>query len=153
MAATNKARPATPEQIMKFGHVASALRKFMDEKGWKPKDLNKAIGYSASHSSAYQWTNGKGAPGPMVAQKVSKVTGIPVNQLLSRTGSTAIVTYKPSKYPVTTIHRPGEVLTFVVMNDGNARIKIDIVLPLDKATPLLRMLLDAGLVFSREQEV
>jgi hypothetical protein len=38
------------------------------------------------------------------------------------------------------------VLQFAVQSDGNARIRLDCVLPFEKATPLLRTLLDAGLV-------
>jgi len=142
-------KPVTTQQIMMYGHVASALRKFLKEKGWKIGDLNKALGKDQSYSAAYQWVNGKSAPNPETAKRLSKITGIPADQLVKRTSSTAIVTYKPSKHPIM-LNRPSEVLVFGVTNDGNARIKVDIVLPLDKATPLLRMLLDAGLVFAQE---
>jgi hypothetical protein len=43
--------------------------------------------------------------------------------------------------------RVGDVLSFVVSGDGMARIKLDATLPLATATPLFRMLLDAGIVF------
>lgn len=41
-----------------------------------------------------------------------------------------------------------EVLAFTANNAGEARIRLDVTLPMAAATPLLRMLLDAGLVFS-----
>jgi hypothetical protein len=145
---------ATPEQILMYGHISIALRKFLDSKGWGPGELNKAMGKSPGYSAAYQWVNGKSAPSPKAATKLSKVTGIPVEQLLRRdpnAPSTAIVTYKPSNKNIVGTLRPIEVLGFSVTNDGNARIKIDVTMPLESATPLLRMLLDAGLVFKTEE--
>jgi hypothetical protein len=38
------------------------------------------------------------------------------------------------------------VLSFTVNEDGNARIRLDASMPYDKAVPLLRLLLDAGMI-------
>jgi transcriptional regulator with XRE-family HTH domain len=148
---TGRAEPATPEQILMFGHIATALRKIIDDRGWKAGDFNQAMGLKRSNTAIYQFLNGKMAPGPEARIKISKMFGIPIEQLTPQRLSdkpSAIVTYKPSKSPIiANYNRPSDVLSFAVTADGNARLKLDVVLSLDKATPLLRMLLDAGLVF------
>jgi hypothetical protein len=154
MAATKKTITATPEQIMKFGHIASALRKFLESKDWGPGDLNVAMGKDKSYSSAYQWINGKNAPTGETRTRLSKLTGIPEEQLTSRNKNdiirqSAIVEYKPVR--VSGGVQTANVLTFTVKQDATARIQLDIVLPLDAATPLLRMLLDAGLIFKSQK--
>jgi hypothetical protein len=45
----------------------------------------------------------------------------------------------------------GDVLGFSVGTDGMARLRLDVTLPLDQAAPLLRVLLDAGVVLGRVQ--
>ena len=146
-----KATSPNPKQIAMFGHIARALQ----AKGWKPTDLNQAMGFDRSYSSAYQWINGKSAPGNKHRAKLSQVTGIPERDLTSRKlkGSAVVALPLPS-LPVTTtavaMTKPSEVLGFSVANDGNARIKLDVTLPMNLATPLLRMLLDAGLVIGSQ---
>jgi hypothetical protein len=44
--------------------------------------------------------------------------------------------------------RRADALSFVVTPTGEAHIKLDITLPLKEGSALLRMLLDAGVVFS-----
>jgi hypothetical protein len=141
-------KPATPEQILMYGHIAAALRSFMEKKGWGPADLNHAMGKDRSYSAGYQLVNGKTGAGSKLLPKLMKITGLSAEQLTMRkiktmSKSTAIVTYKPSK-----TSRLNDVLVFSVTSDGKARIKVDIELPLESATPLLRMLLDAGLVYT-----
>jgi transcriptional regulator with XRE-family HTH domain len=147
MAFTKFAKPPTPHQVMIYGHVASALRSFLDSKGWNISQLNEAMGRKGSYSVAYQWLNCKQAPGPVTAKKLSKVTGIPWEQLLKRSpGETPTAVVAPKVVSVQS--KATEVLSFRVTNDGNARIMIDVTMPMATATPLLRMLLDAGLVFN-----
>ena len=62
--------------------------------------------------------------------------------------SQAVALAPAAPRPITT--RVGDILSFAVTATGEARIKLDIVLPLANATPLLRMLLDAGVVFTGE---
>lgn len=42
--------------------------------------------------------------------------------------------------------RRAEVLSFVAMDDGSARVRVDVTLPVAQGAPLLRLLLDAGLM-------
>jgi transcriptional regulator with XRE-family HTH domain len=143
-----KAVPATPEQILMYGHISIALRNFLDKKGWKAGDLNQAIGLQRSNTGIYGIINGKFAPDRKLRRNLAKATGIPEEQLTARKldeqpKSSSIVTAK-RPYNIT---QKNDVLSFVVGNDGMATIKLSAVLPVDTAMPLLRMLLDAGVVF------
>jgi hypothetical protein len=110
------------------------------------------MGKEKRYSAAYQWVNGKSAPAGETRTRLSKLTGIPEEQLTKKTTkeviikSSAIVEYKPP-VRVSSGIQTANVLTFTVKQDATARIQLDIILPLDAATPLLRMLLDAGLAF------
>lgn len=140
-----------PNQVAMFGHIAIALRQFLNTKGWKPRDLNKAMGFDPGYSAGYQWINGKGAPGPQYRTKLAKLTGLPEEKFMRRNPGKALVTLATlPALPAPKIKLASEVLNFSVASDGNARIKLDVSLPMHLANPLLRMLLDAGLVFSKE---
>lgn len=148
-------KPATPEQIAMYGHIAARLRGFLTERGWKAADLNAALGKDRGDAAAFTWLNGKGGPGATMRPKLAKLTGIPETDLLirrpgdgaARERLPAVVDRTPRVAPA----RPlgGDVLGFVVSPDGMARLRLDVTLPLAVATPLLRMLLDAGVVFDK----
>jgi hypothetical protein len=137
--------------VAKYGHIAARLREVLQQRGWKPGDLNRAIGHGAGHTSVYAWLAARGAPGPAIRGKVAAVTGIPVAELMMREAGAQALAPPPralgAPQRVSAATR-GSVLSFEVGATGEARIKLDIVLPLELATPLLRMLLDAGLVFT-----
>lgn len=144
-------KPATPIQVAMFGHIAAAMRQALAAKGWKPADLNRAIGRPRGAPHVYGYINGKGAPRADARKLIAKALGIPETALMARKpGQPAPV---PSQavalIPATKLApaRVGDVLSFVVSGDGMARIKLDATLPLATATPLFRMLLDAGIVF------
>jgi hypothetical protein len=144
----------TPEQIAMFGHIASRLRGFLAERKWKVADLNAALGRKRGDANAFSWVNGKGAPGDEMRATLAKLTGISEADLrmrprpdgAARERLPAAVDRTPRVAPA----RPlgGDVLGFVVSPDGMARLRLDVTLPLAVATPLLRMLLDAGVVFA-----
>jgi|SRR5580765_831157 len=142
------ATPPTRAQVAKYGHIAARLREVCKLHSWTPSAFNKAVGVTG----AGVWLNGKGAPGPASRAKLVKVTGIVETDLMPR---------KPGEIPaqaVATLAGPvkptpvrgGDVLSFMVSANGEARIKLDITLPVETATPLLRMLLDAGIVFGAD---
>lgn len=141
------AKPAaspTPAQVAMYGHIAARLRAFLAEKRWSPGDLNEAMGIKRSNTQVYGWINCRGTPGPVGAQRLAKAMGIRPGELMEKpSGEAGALTVLPAK-PLPP--RPLDVLQFAVQSDGNARIRLDCVLPFDKATPLLRTLLDAGLV-------
>ena len=139
---------ASPYQILQFGHTATALRKVIESKGWTMAELVRQIGFTKSHSGVYAWVNGTSQIPEIHREKLSKITGIPISELTPRDPENVPAVYSFPKATPTT--RTGDVLAFTVASDGNARIKLDVSLPVDRAMPLLRMLLDAGLVFTNE---
>jgi hypothetical protein len=139
------ASPATPDKIARHGHTAAALRAYFKRTGESIGDFNIKMGMNRGSANIYQWMNCKLGMSRKMARKVSKITGIPVEDLTPRALNT-----KVESKALVVIKDPirREVLSFAVLQDGEARIKLDISLPLKSATPLLRLLLDAGLVLS-----
>jgi transcriptional regulator with XRE-family HTH domain len=151
MATMPTAKPATRAEIALYGHIAARLRAFLTQREMSIPDLSEAIGLGRGSATAYKWLGAHGGPSPKMRAKLAKVTGIPETDLMPRkpgepapAPSQAVALIPATKLaPV----RVGDVLSFVVSGDGMARIKLDVVLPLATATPLFRMLLDAGIVF------
>jgi hypothetical protein len=151
-----KPGPASPRQIAMFGHVAISIRKALEAKDWTVGDLNQAMGRERGYAGAYHWMKGKGAPSPAARKEVSKLLGIPEEHLMAKeVKTTSLVALPPPKVaPMTfspvaaTAPKVGDVLTFSVDRNGMTRIKLDAVMPLETGAPLLRMLLDAGIVMS-----
>lgn len=143
---------ASPLQIARFGHIAATLRAELEKRGWGIGDFNKAIGYPPDRTNAWVWLAGKSAPGPKMRPKVAKALGIDPALLIKREGVTgAMLIERPAPGYVVTAPL-AQVLLFSVMENGTARLKLDITLPIAQATPLLRMLLDAGVAFEKEEE-
>jgi transcriptional regulator with XRE-family HTH domain len=148
---TGKASPATAIQIARYGHVAALLRAEMAKRDWGPAQFNEAMKLGRSNTTIYQWLNCQGAPGPKLAPKVAKLLGVPVANLRANLGGTEVAVSEPRRAVVLAPSLPvgqrrAEVLSFVAMDDGNARIRLDATLPIAQAMPLLRMLLDAGML-------
>ncbi len=130
-----------------YGHIAARLRAFLAERSWAVGDLNVAMGIKRTNTAAYGWVNCRGRPGPKIVAKLSKIIGCSESELLPRDGKEPPPSQAVALLPAKPLPpRPLDVLQFAVQSDGNARIRLDCVLPFDKATPLLRTLLDAGLV-------
>jgi transcriptional regulator with XRE-family HTH domain len=151
----SRAAPATPIQIAMFGHVAASLRAALAAKGWSPGDLNRALGKERTNVSIYNYLNAKGAPGPDARAKLARVLGIKEATLVRRPVDRAV----PVKAtPIRLIEGPRaaavvgaqRVLEFTVSNDGMAHLRLDVTLPSPRVLPLLRILLDAGLVIATD---
>jgi transcriptional regulator with XRE-family HTH domain len=141
---------ASRQQVAMYGHIAARLRAFLKERDWMPPDLSEALGQGRGSATVYKWLAATGAPAPRLRAKLAKATGIAETDLMPRkpgvpapAQAVALVT-SPARIGPT---RAVEALSFVVTATGEARIKLDLTLPLATATPLLRMLLDAGIVF------
>jgi hypothetical protein len=149
-----RAGPATAEQIAVYGHVAATLRAALKEKGMVPGDLNEAIGKERGYSAAHVWLAGKGAPGPDNAKKRAKLFGVTAADLMRRKTPAAPLREVVRVAGAPPVPRPaGDVLSFSVDRAGIARIRVDATLTLEKAKPLLRMLLDAGVVFGEGEVI
>lgn len=136
-------QPLTPEQITKFGHIAIALRKYLTKHNMKKAELARAIdGFSSAQ--VYNCINGKHAPGPELRQRLSQATGIPESELMKKeTTAIAVIPKGPVGKMLDQLQR-NDVLSFSVNGNGEARIKLDVTLPLEQAKPLFRLLLDTG---------
>lgn len=149
------AKAATRDEVARFGHIAAALRAVMKQRGWKVPDFNEALGKTRGDAGIFKWLAARGAPSPANRALLAEVTGIPEAALRPRvpgappppSQAVALVEPPPAKISAATV-RVGDVLSFVVSSTGEARIRLDVSLPVAAATPLLRMLLDAGLVFN-----
>jgi hypothetical protein len=151
---------ATPLQIARNGHIAILLRRQLDERQWSVPDLHERIGLKRSSATVYHWLACAGAPGPKYARKLAKLLGVPEaefvpkklgqEQLPAVLAAPGYPTVGPSKPAVRSPPPSGDVLSFHVDSDGMARLRLDVRLPLATAAPLLRVLLDAGVVMTRE---
>jgi len=134
----------TPEQIMAYGEVATSLREWCKTNDKSAKDINKIIGKGASYSAGFQWLNGKAAPSKYNRVLLAKATGIPEEKLTKRKSFDQVTIEKP---PTTKfVSKTSDVLSFTVTDTGEARIKLDVTLPMQSAVPLFRLILDAGVV-------
>jgi hypothetical protein len=145
-----EAAPATAAQLAMFGHIATAIREAMARKQWKPGDLNRALGKAAGDAGVYKYLSGKGAPIPVNARKLAKALGISPDALVKRRLSESVVG-EPTNAVVRVagaVRAPDPILMFATLPDGTARIKLDVSGPIAEIVPLLRMLLDAGMVIA-----
>lgn len=146
--------PTAPPNPAAFGHIASLLRIKMAEHNLKSQELSKKL--NCSPSAVYFWLRANNSPGPEMRSKLSKMFNISETDLLpkrsvvlSESKALIVTAKKPSAvYRPTNTHNP---LVFTITSEGMANIKMDVTMPLEVAQPLLRMLLDAGIVFSKPQ--
>jgi transcriptional regulator with XRE-family HTH domain len=147
------AKSATPEQIAMYGHVAAHIRSLLKSKGWSIGDLNSALGIPRSNTGSYLWLNGKGAPGAENRKNLAKLSGLKPDDFARRSAkqpkSQEVVRFQPLASPAALTHpKANEVLTFTVLDNGRARIKLDVMLDVNDAMPLMRLLMDAEAVKS-----
>jgi transcriptional regulator with XRE-family HTH domain len=134
----------TPLQIAKYGHIAGALRAFLAERGWSPSELGRQLGIAPS--GPHVWVKAQGAPGLATQKKLAKLTGLPRETFVPHKPDMAGPASSPALLPGPASRRVGEVLAFTVNDAGEARIRLDVTLPLAQAMPLVRLLLDAEAV-------
>ena len=162
-------KPQTPTEVMRYGHIAAAIRAGLEKKGWSLSDLNRAIGRPKADTAAYQWRNGKGAPAERNRVLVAKVLDIPEEVLIPRLDDGELPpaaaqipapvrrprSFMPVPLPGVSLAAHNDLtgpLAFNVNNDGTARIRLDVTLSHEQAQDLLRMLFEAGVVFRREAD-
>ena len=145
-----KKRNVTPDQLARFGHIAAFLREEMAKREWSSALFNEALGLSPNSTTVYTWLRGSGAPNPEMRAKLAALFAVHESTFMGREIAGPV---KASAAPVVTtpaVQRrlgvPQDVLSFSVDANGQARLRLDSTLPLAVAAPLLRMLLDAGIV-------
>jgi len=152
----------TPAQIASLGHVAALIRRELEKRQWGVADLHRAIGEDVKSTRAYAWINSRSRITDKFRPKVAKALGVKEEDLMPRELTQEVITapvsdaklraiHAAGSMPARTLAPSGDVLAFNVNADGNARLRLDVTLPLTVAAPLLRMLLDAGIVMGAEQ--
>ena len=152
-----KTQPPTREQIARFGHIAAALRAVMAQRGWNVPDLIAALGKTRSNAIVYHWLACQGAPSTLQRRLIEKKLGIPAVQLAAREPGAPLPALPRDISPglpangdvMPPPRRPlADVLSFHVNEHGEARLRLDVTLPMALAIPLLRIVLDAGVVLT-----
>jgi len=156
-----KARTATRDEIAQFGHIAAALRAFMKANGLKTMaDFNEVIGRRRNDTASFKWLKGTGAPGPTLRAEITKATGISEAALLPRRPGDPVPAL-PSPSAVVLPHTASgaqvaskrvEVLLFSAASDGEARVRLDVTLPIAEASALFQMLLGMENLTRQRQE-
>jgi transcriptional regulator with XRE-family HTH domain len=141
---------ATPEQLLRYGHIAALLREKMAERHMTIRQLATALGLQAKNTTPYTWIQARGAPRNEQVAKLARLFNISPEQLVPRTASDAPPTVRDTVsspvVPGPRSFRNTEALAFLVSAEGDVTIRLNITLPLPAATTLLRTLLDAGIV-------
>jgi transcriptional regulator with XRE-family HTH domain len=144
--------------IVRRGHVAAAVRAAMERLQLSPGDLHDKLGLKRSGTTAYGWLSARSTPGPNIRKKVAKLLDIPEKELLPRdldappTQHQALNPLVPQGIPHG-VRKPtpsSDVLSFSVGADGLARVRLDVVLPIETAAPLFRQLLDADYILRQQ---
>lgn len=143
--------PATPDQILKYGHIAALVREALEAKGLSPADFNHEAGFARDSTFIYQVRSGKQPPSPRMVEALHKVLGINRSDLRPRTTTRMpkSIGRPPALINPETGGKIHDILGFSIDNAGNGRLKLDLIASIDTVVPLLRMLLDMGLVISQ----
>jgi hypothetical protein len=121
----------------------------MQTRNMTPSDLRQQLGLKNTATTCYPWINGTGAPQTKHHSKLARVLGLSKEQMTPRDFATKPTTAVTVTQAISAPRiRTNDVLSFTVSADGHVRIKLDAELPLEQGSSLLRMLLDAGIVYS-----
>lgn len=144
----------TPLQIAKYGHVAELLRREMLARGLTMVQLAKAL--NTTSAAVSHWTRCQNGPGTKMRRNLAKLLGVEPAFLKAREvrelETEARANTKTLEITLRKQHIP-DVLSFTVDAEGNARLRLDVILPIEHAAPLFRLLLDAGLVGPKTTEL
>lgn len=142
-------KPATAAQIAENGHIAARIRAYLGERGMGAEAFAKQVGMSGN-GGVYKWLNAKAAPGPKMRRKVATLLGCTPDELLPREpGRKEPMVVSGTTLPLSVRKAISKVLEFDVTSDGEAHIKLDISMPVDKAMPFLRLLMDVGVLVGK----
>lgn len=143
----------SPARIATLGHVATLLKTEIEKRGWSMAEFNHAIGLEPKNTKAYAWLACRSAISAGMRKPVAKVLGVKEADLMPRqlsqvqlpvvvSANKQRAAVQAAGTPARTLSVSGDVLAFNVMADGQARLRLDVTLPLDKASKVLRLLLD-----------
>jgi hypothetical protein len=125
----------------------------MEAQGMAPTELTAKLGITKGRTTIYPWINGTSAPSPPFRTKLMKILSLTKAELtakdLDNTSNLPALTHTHTNaVTIASSHlpKPQEVLQFTVLNNGQARIRLDVMLEIQDAMPLMRLLMDAEAV-------
>jgi transcriptional regulator with XRE-family HTH domain len=149
----NTAKLSPTEQAVVYGGIAATIRKAMARKKITPADVNLALGRDRGAPSIYYWMKGLGAPNAEIRPKLARVLGVPEDALRKAELTGGPQAAAASATALARLQAPAtgrlpDVLTFAVLQDGTARLRLDVTTSAERGVALLRLLLDAGQMLS-----
>ena len=133
----------------RYPALAAAMRAYLGQHQISVAELGRRLG--VSDSAPHPWLAGRGAPGPALRAKVSALLGVSVTGLMGK-GDPGAVVVRPAPGPVSVVPAVHDVWQLAFRSDGTARIKLDVTLPVERAMPIIRLLMDVGLVADQGSE-
>jgi hypothetical protein len=143
--------PSNPHRL---GHIAAALREAMTRLGLTPSELVRKLDLPKGSTTIYGWLAARSAPHPDTREKLVKLLNLRLEDVTPREEAPMVPPVRAAGRALAVVahrRRPvngggDDVFSFRVAANGMARISLNVELELARATPLFRMLLDAGLV-------
>jgi transcriptional regulator with XRE-family HTH domain len=139
-----------PPNPHRLGHIAAALREVMTRLGLTPAEVSQRLGLPKGSTTIYGWLAARTAPHPDMRKKLVKVLNLQMEDVTPREEAPMVppVRAAAGRAPGRPTNGGGgdDVFSFRVAANGMARITLNVELELARATPLFRMLMDAGLV-------
>lgn len=134
---------ASPYQIAKNGHIATRLRQEMIKREWSYETLAREVG-NVTSAAVSHWMNSINAPSEAMQKKLSKLLGIPKEDLMPRDVEGAVSRGRPMKPLLTT--KSGEAFSLTANQDGTCRLKLDLILTIEDGAKLFNHLTSSGLM-------
>lgn len=136
----------TPLQIAKHGHVAEVIRREMLARGMTLNQIGKALGTTGTAVS--HWIRCQNGPGEAMRQRLAKFLDMRPDDFKAKAVSEIVAGNSQAKLPGQAIQpiKRQDILSFTIDSEGMARLKLDVVLPIEHGVPLFRVLLDTGIV-------
>jgi hypothetical protein len=150
---TGKPKTPTAAQIARYGRLAALLRQYADQHDLSPIQLAEALSLKGSRVNLiYKWLGSKGGPGKMFRPRVAKLLGVSPDALYAHEGAPGEALMLP--VVAQGVQRRAALpdpLQFTVTAEGQGRIRLDLTLPIAKAAPLLRQILDASELMKEDE--
>lgn len=128
----------------------------MARKGLTASDVSDKLIGSRASSVPYNWVAGRNVPAPKYRAKLARLLDISVEDLTPRddvtyrTNGAAAVT---AKAPARDLRHAEQQLSFTILSDGQARLRVDVTGPLERISPILLQLMQhPDLIETREAD-
>ena len=123
--------------------VAAIIREAMARKNIRSSELGPLIGIKKNSPTPYNWINGTNAPRLAIRPKLAKALGISPDDLAPRPAVQATPKANGNGHASA---RPSEQLSFALLADGQARLRLDVTGPIERISPILLHLMQQKLV-------